>query len=514
MSNVAEILRWRSRVHPDRDALRFEGRRRTFRQLNERANRLANALLAAGVRPRERIAVYDKGTDRVVETMFACAKIGAVFTPINWRLAPGELTDVVRDSTARIVFVGGAFDEKLASCRAELDSIDLLIGYDGARDDAVDFEMFLQPGGDRDPEIVVSPDETAWQIYTSGTTAAPKGVELTHRNLFSSITGGLINFGSVKEPVTLACMPLFHIGGVGYLLSSLFCGSTVVLTREANPSVLLDLLEREKVTHTLLVPALINFLLEQEGVRGRDFSSLQQIVYGGSPIPEELLETAVDVFGCGFLQGYGLTETTGAISHLPEAAHNPRSPKLRSCGLPLLGQQVRILTADGRPCDIGETGEIVVRGSNVMKGYWNNPQATAEAIRDGWLHTGDAAFQDEQGYLYIQDRIKDMIVTGGENVFPAEVEAALQTHPEVLEVAVIGVPDARWGEAVKAIVVRTPQSRIDEPQIIEYCRQRIAGYKCPRSVDIIESLPRTPTGKVLKTELRARYWQGRMRRVN
>jgi acyl-CoA synthetase (AMP-forming)/AMP-acid ligase II len=293
-----------------------------------------------------------------------------------------------------------------------------------------------------------------------------------------------------------------------------FAGAELVITRDADPAEILELIEGQGITHAFLVPAVINFLLQHPACKGTDFSSLSTILYGASPIPEKLLKSAIETFACDFVQAYGLTETTGAVALLPPLDHVSGGPRLRACGLPVFGAEVRTVDAHGEDCPIGEVGEIIVRGGMVMRGYWNRADATAEAIRDGWFHSGDAGYFDEDGYLYIHDRVKDMIVSGGENVYPAEVESALFAHEGVADVAVIGVPDERWGEAVKAVVVRKEGSKVSDRDLIDACRSRIAGFKTPRSVDFVDELPRNPTGKVLKRELREKYWAGRDRGVN
>jgi fatty-acyl-CoA synthase len=291
-------------------------------------------------------------------------------------------------------------------------------------------------------------------------------------------------------------------------------GLRAVILKEVVPQHLLGVLEHEQIAYAFLVPAVINMLLQAPGVREADFSRLEQIYYGASPIAEDVLLRAVDRFGCGFTQLYGLTETIGGGAMLSFADHDPARGKLRACGKPWGGHEVKVVTPEGRPGETGEVGEIQIRSKGVMKGYWNRPEATAEAIdAEGWFRTGDAGFFDAEGYLYIHDRVKDMIVSGGENVYPAEVENALFSHPGVADAAVIGVPDERWGEAVKAMVVMKPGAEFDPAALIAHCREHIAAYKAPKTVDRIDALPRNPSGKVLRRELRAPFWAGRDRNV-
>jgi acyl-CoA synthetase (AMP-forming)/AMP-acid ligase II len=306
-------------------------------------------------------------------------------------------------------------------------------------------------------------------------------------------------------------MPMYHIGGCGWALAAMYAGSTLVLEREVAPDKLLHTIVDEGIASAFLVPAVLLFLSQLPGVDGADFSKLQRIFYGASPITPELLTRCIDLFRCQFTQVYGLTETTGAVAALRHDEHV--GERLLSCGRANLGSDIRVVDADGRVLPAGEVGELVVRGRQIMRGYHDRPGDTAEVIRDGWFHSGDAAALDDGGYIYIRDRIKDMIVTGGENVYPIEVESVIAEHPGVADVAVIGVPNHRWGETVKAIVVRRPGSAVTAEEIVDFCRPRLGGFKRPTSVDFVESIPRNPTGKILKRELRDPYWHGQQRRV-
>lgn len=517
MTTVGEILRWRRRQHPQNAAIWHEGRELTYAELDRRSNQVANALIAAGLQPGQRVCVLDKGHDAFFETMFGIAKAGGVYTPVNWRLAPPEIAFVVDDAQAPILFVGQAFAEAISSVAPQIGRVRQVVywGEDRPRAGWTNYGEFIGAAAADDPRRDTASSDTAWQLYTSGTTGHPKGAELTHENLCETIAVTAQGFGSIREgDVGLVCMPLYHIGGSGWALSLLYAGARLIVTREANPAEILDLIPRHRITNAFFVPALMNFLLQHPACKSTDFSSLKTILYGASPIPEELLKACIATFRCDFVQAYGLTETTGAVVLLPARDHVPGSPRLRACGLPIFGCEVKIVREDGTPCAPFEVGEILIKGPSVMKGYWNRPEATAEAIRDRWFHSGDAGYLDSDGYLYIHDRVKDMIVSGGENVYPAEVESVLFAHPGVADVAVIGVPDERWGEAVKAVVVRAPGSTVTEEELIAYCQGKVAGYKRPRSVDFVDALPRNPTGKILKRELRARYWKGRERQVN
>jgi acyl-CoA synthetase (AMP-forming)/AMP-acid ligase II len=320
----------------------------------------------------------------------------------------------------------------------------------------------------------------------------------------------------IPGDVTLLAMPCFHISGTGTGIGTMVAGTNSIVLPEYDPTKALDLIENFNISKIFLVPAAIQILLNHPRVNTVDFSRLKYVTYGASPIPLELMREAMRVMGCGFVQMYGMTETSGTIVALDPEDHVPEgSPRMRSVGKPLAGVEIKIIDEAGNEVPTGTVGEIATRSSKNMRGYWNNPEATAATIdAEGWLRTGDAGYLDEDGYLYIHDRVKDMIISGGENVYPAEVENALYAHPKVADVAVIGVPDDKWGEAVKACVVVKPGEELTEAELIAHARQHIAGYKCPKSVDFIPALPRNPSGKILRRELRAPYWAGKARNVN
>jgi long-chain acyl-CoA synthetase len=357
------------------------------------------------------------------------------------------------------------------------------------------------------------------QLYTSGTTGLPKGVMLTNANMSSAIEAANETFHIADDTVSLVAMPLFHIGGSGWALCGMSRGGRSVILRDVDPNLLLELIARERITEMFLVPAVLMFLLATPSLGTTDLSSLRVIFYGASPISEDVLVKCMDAFGCAFCQVYGMTETTGAITSLPFEDHDPNGPRrglLRSAGKPHESVQLRIVDPDtGTDAPVGGVGEVWTRSPFNMAGYWGKEGETAATIsEDGWLRTGDAGYFDAEGYLYLHDRIKDMIVSGAENVYPAEVENVLLSHPAVADAAVIGVPHETWGETVKAIVVLAPGASLDEASIIEHCRANLAHYKCPTSVDVTDALPRNPSGKILKRELRAPYWAGKERAIN
>ncbi len=518
-STTADAIRLWAAHSPDRAALRFHGRSLTYRQLDERSSRLAQALRAAGVAPGGRVAFLDKNSPEQAELFFGAAKLNAVPVPVNYRLAPPEIAYIVRDTGAPVFVVGEEFVPAVEKVAGELGGVQVVVIGDADRHPSFDAWRDAHPA--EDPAEPQAREDVAYQLYSSGTTGRPKGVQLTNANLFTGLTLYPRVMGLGPDSVSLVAMPLYHIGGGGWLLAGLTVGATNVMVREVVPAELVDVIEQERVTHGFLVPAVLQFMLALPGVRERDFSALGTILYGASPISEQVLTDAIRTFGCQFVQAYGLTETTGTVVYLPAEDHDPAGPnreRLRSCGIPVPNAEIRVVDPASRE-DVatGEVGEIWVRGPLVMKGYWNLPEATAEAVLpDGWFRTGDAGYLDADGYLFMYDRVKDMIVSGAENIYPAEIENVLMGHPAVADAAVIGVPHERWGETPKAIVVRAPaasEAEVTEEELIAYCREQLARYKCPTSVEWVDELPRNPSGKVLKKELRGPYWEGHTRLV-
>ncbi len=521
MPTLADVSRHHGGVRADKVALSFEGRLTTYAELDRHASQVANGLIAAGVKPGEVIAYLGKNSDHYFELVLGAIKAGAIITPIGWRLAPGEVAYILDDAEAKVLFVGGECVECAQAALLEAQRQPPLIAMEQGEHALRTFESWRDSQSADDPLLPVTPHDTALLLYTSGTTGRPKGVMLTSGNILRSrraLSQMSMGWNEWREDeVSLVAMPAAHIGGTGWGLVGLINGVKNVVTREFNPFEVLEFIERERIAKMFMVPAALQFVIRLPRAREIDYSSLTHILYGASPMPVALLQECMEVFGCEFVQQYGMTETTGTIVYLPPQDHDPKGNKrMRSAGLPMPGVEICILDAAGNRLGPNLVGEIATRSQANMKGYWKKPDATASAVgADGWLRTGDAGYLDEDGYLYIQDRIKDMIITGAENVYPAEVENAIHGHPDVAEVAVIGVPDDRWGEAVKAIVVSKPGVTPDAGSIIAYARDRIAHYKAPKSVDFRDSpLPRNPSGKILRRELREPYWKDKDRRVN
>jgi long-chain acyl-CoA synthetase len=515
---TAEIIRKWGAETPDATAMVFEGATTSWRELDERSSRLANAFAAAGVGVQDRVVFIDKNGPSYFEVTFGLAKLNAVMVAANWRLAPPELAYTINDSQAKVVIVGPDFVPVVEQIAGELTTVTKIIVI-GDHPSWESLDDFAASGAPTDPGASSAMSDVAMQLYTSGTTGLPKGVMLANSNMFTLYDEIAVHWAFDRNSVNMVAMPLFHIGGCGWAMVGMFFGAKSIIVREFVPSVVLDLMVEHQATNALYVPVMLQFMAMVPGAADRDYSSMRRIVYGASPITNEVLIAAMNVFKVPFVQVYGMTETTGGFTQLAPEDHDPTGPRahlLRSAGAPYPWVEVRIVDLEGgEDCEQGKVGEVWTRSRQNMLGYWNKPEETAKTItEDGWLKTGDAGYLDAEGFLFLTDRVKDMIVSGGENVYPAEVENAIASHPAVAEVAVIGVPHDRWGETVKAVVVLRNGANATAPEIMAFAKERLAGYKCPTSVDFTDVLPRNPSGKVLKKDLRAPYWEGRARQIN
>jgi acyl-CoA synthetase (AMP-forming)/AMP-acid ligase II len=511
------------RLFGDHEAVVCGETRLTYRQVGERVARLAGALVAQGVAAGDRVGILMPNCHRYMETYLAAERAGAVLVPLNHRLAPAELSAILTDAEATWLVTDTALLAPAEAGAAKVPSLRGMVVAGAAaagRADVLDYEAALAAA--MPLERVARP----WQeqdlvqlYYTSGTTGRPKGVMLSQRNVMSNAYHALLIHGLGSEDVWLHAAPMFHLADAWTAWTVTWVGARHIFLPQFDPTGFLELVQRERVTKTLLVPTMINMIVNHPDLSAYDTRTLRLITFGASPMPADRLRAALAALPCRFSQLYGMTETSPFATQLhPEdmvlEGEERLVRRLLSCGREIPGVRVRVVRDGGDEVAPGEVGEIIMAGPNVMLGYWRQPEATAAVLRDGWMHSGDLATVDDEGYIFIVDRKKDMIITGGENVYSTEVEDALYKHPAVLEAAVIGVPDERWGERVHAVVVLRPGMSATVEELQAFCRQHIAGYKVPRSVDFAESLPKTGSGKIQKAELRERYWQGYERRVH
>ena len=509
-TRIGDMIRSRAQQLSAKPAFRFYHRTTSYAELDRHSNRVANGLAAAGLGHGDRVLYLGRNSDRYFELYMASAKLGAVITPINWRLAAPELAAVVADSGGKILFA----EEDLFPVARKLEPFASnpanLHVFSHEQEDA--FCVWRDRFPDDDLNWPVEPDDPVIQLYTSGTTGVPKGVVGSHRSMlvFRSMRPDAQPDWNKWAPddVSLLVQPQFHIAGSGHGLQTLCAGATGFVMREFDVDRIMQLIATERLSRVYVVPAILQRMLHHPRLHETDYSHLRTITYGASPIAPSVLEDAIDIFKCDFVQQYGMTEILGTITVLgPEDHRSPDRSLLRSAGRALRGVEMAILDANGDHLPRGEMGEIATRTPTLMIGYWKKPAETAAALTpDGFYRTGDAGYLDANGYLFIKDRIKDMIVSGGENVYPAEVEAVLGAHPLVIDVAVIGVPDPKWGEAVKAIVVIKPGEELDADELTRWSREQIAGYKLPKSIDFRSELPRNSSGKILRRALRDEFW--------
>ncbi len=514
-----DSLDYRARECADTDFAVLGPRVVSYAEAQARVNQLANALIDAGLGVGDRIAYLSKNSIDYALLYYGCSKAGVVPVPLNYRLAPPEWEFIVQDSGARMLISQPEFAEGIDGVRGGLPKVERFLCVDGEAAGWDSYDAFVSSGAARTPDRVITPDADVYQMYTSGTTGRPKGAVVQHQAVTSQLYQGSMAFGGGPGDRSLVVAPMYHAAAALVTLSTVQVGGTLFIQEDFVPGETVRALSEERIRMAMLVPAMIQFcLVGVPGVAERSYDDLELLIYGASPIAEETLRQALEVFRCDFIQGYGMTEVTAAATYLfPEDHRRALAGKpelLLSAGRPVLGTQVRIVDESDQPVPNGTIGEVAIRGPQVMRGYWNRPDANAESLKGGWMHTGDAGILDDEGYLYIQDRVKDMIVSGGENVYPREVEDALFDHPAVADAAVIGIPSERWGEEVKAVIVLKEGQSATAEEILEHCRGKLGGYKQPRSVDFIDELPRNPSGKVLKKDLREPYWEGHDRRVS
>ncbi len=520
--NIAQGLAHAKKVAGTHEAVVCGSTRYTWEEFDQRTDALARGLAGLGIQSGDRVAVLMLNCHRYLELYYACARMGAVIVPLNIRLAYPEIVFILNDSESKALVVDKTFAAHTTGRDTFPTVANIIYIGDHTPQDMINYEDVVSKGSHMQESVdqAMEDEDLSGLYYTGGTTGRAKGVMLSHKNIVSNAIHVIIGTAYNERDVYLHAAPMFHLADTASTFAITMVGARHVFIPMFNPELVLQTIQQEKVTITLLVPTMINIMLNHPNVDNYDLSSLRRLGYGASPMPIELLRKGLEKWGQIFGQGYGLTEAAPVLTGLDTWDHLPDGTpeqvrRLSSVGREGLGPEVRVINADGEDVQPGEVGEITARGPNIMQGYWHMSEATNAAIVDGWLHTGDLATVDEENYIYIVDRARDMIISGGENIYSVEVENALYTHPAVLEAAIIGIPDERWGEAVHAVVVLRPGMQVSAEELIEHTRTQIAGYKVPRSIEFsTEALPKSGAGKILKRDLREKYWTGQSRNVH
>jgi acyl-CoA synthetase (AMP-forming)/AMP-acid ligase II len=506
---VGDMIAKNARKFPSKLAVVSGEKRMSFSEYNERINRLASSLLRMGVKKGDRIGVLLHNCHQFLEIYFASAKIGSIFCPYNNHFKHKELVDIINYSEPKILFLDPDFWQTVDEIRQELKSVEYYICLGvPAGSYMIDYEGIISKGENKEPEVHVGDDDVCSMIFTAGTTGKPKGALRSHRHLIMNAIAGVIELKVDYDDRVLITFPLYHVSGEDNIVRHSFMPNTFFIRREGkfNAREVLSYIERERITYCQLVPTMIHTLVQDPDIDKYDLSSLKLILYAGAPMPVELIRRALQVFKCGFAQLYGQTESGPLTTVLKPEDHaiddEKKVKKLASSGRPIINYELRVVDQNDQDVRVGEVGEIVVRSESMMKGYWKLEEETKIKLRNGWLHTGDLGKIDEDGYVYIVERKDDLIISGGVNIYPREIEEVLYTHPKVSEVSVVGVPDEHWGEIVKAVVVLKEGVEAKEEEIIDFCARHLASYKKPKSVEFWKELPKSPQGKVLKREIR------------
>lgn len=520
MSTIKEVIDNCVRLYPEKPAFVFGDKRYSYKQVNQRVNRLINAFRRMGVKRGDHVGILAYNCPQYFE-VFALAKAGMVTVPLNYRSVSSELDYLINNSEISTLILEKEFVDIVGSISGSIGGVKNFICLDAEVEGMQDYEQLIADSTPDEPEEEVKPEDMAAIFYSSGTTGRPKGAVHTHRSLVAEmlLPEAVPALEMSARDVALAVMPFFHVGGsAAHMLSTFAMGSTIVVLRKFDEEAVLRAIEEHKVSYVCLVPSMIISLLEYPSLGKYDISSLRTIAYTGAPMPLEAMKKAIRYFGPILVQSLGQTETL-KMTVLAKGEHklegSPQELKrLESSGRPPFDGEIRIVDKNGKEVGPGTPGEIIARSDRMMPAYWKMPKETAETIKDGWLYSGDAGLMDADGYVYLVDRKKDMVISGGENIYSREVEDVVRRHPAVAEAAVVGVPDEQWGESVKAIAVLKPGSAATEEEIIAFCKERLASYKKPKSVEFWDSVPVTATGKVKKNEIREKYWVGHKRRIN
>lgn len=509
MYTIGDVPRKGATLFPDKEAMVFGDIRICYKELDERVNRLANALIGLGCEKGGRVTILAENTYKYMEIYFAAARAGLSSTPLNFRLSDQELIHIINDSEASVFMVGDGYEHRALAIKKDLTYIQTWIAIDRDVEAYLSYEDLIKEASVADTGVNVDENDMAILMYTGGTTGLPKGVMLSHRNLLTAAYGLTICYSFSHRDIECFMMPLFHIA-LWPVLCLLMVGGTIVILPRPDVQETLKTIQKERCTKVLLVPTLVGWLMNAPNLNDFDLSSLCAIQYAGSPMPLEVLKNCIHKFGNIFIQGYGLTEAAPMLTTLNPEDHileGPKAKRLSSVGKEGVVVTVKVFDENDTPVEPGQIGEIVGRGSNIMLGYWKNPELTANTLRGGWLHTGDMGTVDEDGYIYLVDRKSDMIVTGGENVYPKEVEDILYQHDAVQECAVVSAPDEKWGERVQAVVVVKAGWTVSTEELLTHCKAKLAGYKRPRDIEIWDQIPKTPVGKILRKDIKKQFWK-------
>ncbi len=519
--NTTDFLTITSAICPDRVAIVFEGRKYSFAELSDRVNRLSNALLNLGVQREDRVAILQVNCNQYIEFYFAAARIGAIFVPLNFRAKHEELTYMLSNSESSILFAGKRYLDRVNSMRPDLPAMKHFVSIDARQDGMLFYDELVSSSSPEEVFSEIGGDDITMLMYTAGTTGLPKGVPLTHNNFAIYVLENVTPVDPGIEETNILTVPLYHVVGIQAMLAAIYGGRTLAMMRQFEVKEWMETVEREKANRAMLVPTMLKRVIDDPDFAGHDLSSLKVITYGAASMPFEVIKKAIEVFpNVMFINAFGQTETASTITMLGPEDHvftgqeteAEKEKKLKrlanSIGRPMADIEIRIWDEDGRSLLPGEVGEIMARGPRVMSGYWKDADKTARTLTlDGWLHTADKGYMDEEGYIYLAGRGDDMIIRGGENISPEEVENVLYAHPKVTDAALIGVPDPEWGLQPRAIIVLKEDETATAEEIIDFCRDKLSGFKRPRSVIFIDELPRTSTGKVQRKVLREQHGQ-------